>query len=168
MLCFAFLRGRFDRSSRFGDLLPLSFDRVKRAPSSVEMASVRTSPQTRPVSRISTFLAVMLPRTAPATMMDLVWRSLQLTLPVGPMTRRPLRLTSPSNVPSMRTPPSPEMRPVTMMPSPMTEVMRSMGWENVFSFCSGWSSLLLNICRPYQSSVVNCTVSWGILELQRE
>ena len=48
--------------------------------------------KTRPVERISTFWAAILPLTAPATMTLAARTSSHVTLPVSPTTRRPFRL----------------------------------------------------------------------------
>ena len=60
----------------------------------------------------------MLPRTAPATMTALARIFSQVTRPVSPTTNMPRRAISPSNAPSMRTPPAPLMEPCQMTPEP--------------------------------------------------
>src|SRR5512147_1243727 len=63
------------------------------------------------------------------------------------MTSMPRRAISPSNAPSMRTPPEPLIEPCQITPEPSTEVMRS-------TACTGcWGSVgvvfLLNIWRLF-------------------
>ncbi len=97
----------------------------KKAPSSLLKDSVTTSPQMRPVARISSRLVWILPRTWPATISASALSSSQVTLPLSPTTTRPSMANSPSKVPSMRIPPRPRKSPRQLIPGPITDETRS-------------------------------------------
>ena len=110
------------------------------------------------IERISSFSAVMLPRTVPSTTIVFARMFKQVTRPVSPTTIIPRICISPSNVPSMRTPPAPRKLPRQLIPGPSTEVTRSIAAEPV---CPDefWLSLLfcrLNTMHPSQTIFLYC------------
>ena len=136
----------------------------RKAPSSVEKLMTLTSPQTRPVERISSFSAVMLPRTVPSTTMVFARMFMQVTRPVSPTTIIPRICMSPSKVPSMRTPPAPRRLPRQLIPGPRTEVTRSIAAAPV---CPDELLLLLLVlfCRLNMIHSQLCLRDFSVLRI---